>query len=127
MTALALALCMACCPEQIPAPLEDPPISDLRRFPPLEVAALNRDIADAHIDWLQEQIAYYPSRFEYLDWLQEAKRLRSIWRALKIAQNSGFTDGWRRECLAELRDMLGPDYYRGVMPCPVPVHRFRRN
>ncbi len=134
MKALLLALAL-CCPEPIAAPsvtvyLEPPvQLQDLGRFPGPYVVEQNLVLAREHIAWLKEQTrAEGDPRF--WDWLEEAETAEMIWSTLDAAQcpcdpECGYTDECRLGALLALREMLGRNYWIGLMPPPVPLHRFR--
>ncbi len=108
-----------------------PPLEDLARFPAQWVTAENRDLARRHIRWLEARIAVDRwQEAELTEWLWEARCRADLWEILHTAQQgccdeySPWTETEKRQCLAELKRLLGQDYYQGRMPQPVPVYRF---
>jgi hypothetical protein len=102
---------------------DPPPESDLLRFPP---APRVEDYRRFRNDYLEHLWGLYSwqcwNRPLILEAISEAESLWAPWEALYDAQH-----GCRpRHDLAWLRLQLGNDaYYRGRMPPPVPLWRFR--
>lgn len=74
----------------------------------------------AHVAWLREHAPWD------CDWLAEANWRRRCWDLLDDCRriHPRDDDACRRK-LAELRGLIGAEWYwRGIMPEPLPSHRF---
>lgn len=97
-------------------------LDDLDRFPPAEVVQANVELSRRHVDFLVARQRHWPHTDR--TWLEEARRARNVWQCLGAAQSDHEHERfWHLE---DLRDYLGPEnYFRGLMPPPVPLHRYR--
>jgi hypothetical protein len=99
-----------------------PPLADVWRFPPPEIAgrhlahnrvvrrelALRRDAMGGHLG------------YDYA--VAEAERLYKIWDAARDAGSEFYYVSVRRQALALLRQMIGPEaYHQGELPPPFPA------
>ncbi len=63
---------------------------------------------------------------ELRDTINETERLHAAWDAMRDARCEYYFVTTRRQALATLRTLIGPEaFYRGQLPPPVPVWRFR--
>lgn len=105
----------------------DPPLRDLDRFPPVEIAVSCKEFNVAYCNHLK---ANYPIRTEhYDDWREayaEAFRLYQAWDYLAAAHGvEGQNELYWRLCLRVLKEIIGDRaYYAGDMPPCVPYHIF---
>lgn len=96
--------------------------TDLRWFPPREVAEVNYKLAQEHVDWLKLMVKANPTE-DYGPWLKDAEQCRVCWEDLYDCHRY-YATVWRLEFL---RMRLGQEsYWAGRMPPPVPLWRFRR-
>ncbi len=131
MVGICLALAFLTAPEPVPPPLPEPDVEDLMRFPCQWVAEASRDAARQHVAWLKAQVGAYRLQRDpdWIDWLAEARDCHDAWQELHQAHCwAGCPDceSCCRDSLRELRQRLGADYDRGIMPPPTPYWRFRR-
>jgi hypothetical protein len=119
MLGLLMALWMA-------AP-DDPPLSDLERFPARQVAQDNLWFNLDYERHLQVRLSYETHhREELLEALAENDALYWTWALLRDAHDSSRPEAQRRALLRALHDRLGDEaYYTGRMPPFVPLHHFR--
>jgi hypothetical protein len=110
----------------------EPPLSfdDLARFPPLEVAQANVNLANAHIAYIDFYAVTHGWGWGLREWREEARQARDCWQALVDAHRRDFTaQRWPVQG-AQLRGLLtvlgARNYLQGAMPPPVPAHRFSR-
>lgn len=101
-----------------------PPVHewDQWRFPASVAEAYRAyQFGTAHVAWLQEHTPW-----EW-NWLAEARWCRRCWDLLDDCRRVHPHDAEAcRRKLTELRRLLGAeDFYRGRMPDPAPLHRFR--
>jgi len=111
----------------IPLPLSEPVEAILARFPDKQTADACREIAVAHVRWLENEIAVFPSRAEDFDeWLSQAKRYKSAWQYLCSAHwNYPGNANCVYNALEELRMLIGEEnYLAGRMPPPMPYWFF---
>jgi hypothetical protein len=112
----------------VPQPCPHPPLTDLERFPGREVVSQQLLFCRKHLAWLEVQAQLYPHRERELAvWAIEVREALGAWEVLEQAQACyGGDPAWKRERLAQLRDLIGyPAYYAGRLPT-VPLWRFRR-
>lgn len=106
-----------------------PPLADRLRFPPPEVCEYNYDLAQRHLEWLNDQKLLYSHRTgQYDQWTADAVILCDVWDKLRRSQWGGVSaaPGCRVK-MAELRDLIGPEaYYAADWPPPVPHWYFQR-
>ena len=114
----------------------DPPLTDLSLFPPHAVVWANWQVNREH--WRYWYYLAENDPAEQLRWpgpahevVAELDRAYRRWDVLDNAQRAAADSGGcrygraARSYLAELRNLLGPDYYAGKMPPPVPWWRYR--
>jgi hypothetical protein len=105
-----------------------PPACDAERFPSREMIgdllAFNRQYRQR----LQETIPYAPGdEWEIGEAVRECDLLYLAWDKARDTQCVFYYVTVRRNALASLRELIGPQlYYVGCMPPHVPVWRFRR-
>jgi hypothetical protein len=104
-----------------------PPLADAQRFPPrdtiCEMLSFNRDY-HRNLSLRRQAQGGRDGLDEALD---EADQLYRVWDAVRDARSEFYYVCVRREALAKLRQVLGPDAYaRGVLPPHVPLWRFER-
>jgi hypothetical protein len=105
-----------------------PPLADLERFPPYDVAMtwliLNRQFRET----LTARIVLERHhRAELSVVLEEAQRLYDIFDALRDAQRTSYNLTYRRTRLKQLWLLLGPeDYGAARLPCPIPWSGLRQ-
>lgn len=125
---LALLLLASCAlAEPVAPPLPEPRPEDLLQFPCDWVVTANIRAGEKHLAWVRAMRRLHPHDPDLLDWEWECEELLAVWELLESAQRltSGSDEG-PQEKLWELRDKLGSDYDRGLMPPVVPHWRFRR-
>ncbi len=103
-----------------------PPLSDLQRFPPREVARANRQFAVTAREYLRARWAVETWRQpDLLLQLDEFQAHLAAWNALEDAWLEHYDETTRRAKLAFLRHLIGDERYAaGAMPPPVPWWRF---
>lgn len=110
-----------------PCPPENPPIlySDLRWFPPRQIAEANLKLAEQHIAWLLlMRDANMNRKEEWEEWIEDARKSRQPWCNLLNAHS--YYEPSARWYLLCLRMRIGnANYYAGKMPPCLPIHRFR--
>jgi hypothetical protein len=104
-----------------------PPLADAERFPcremVCEMLSFNRDYHRTLSLRKQAQ----GGRDGVDEALSEADELYRIWDTIRDARSAFYYVSVRREALARLRQLIGPDdYARGVLPPHVPLWRFDR-
>ena len=104
-----------------------PRIQDSLRFPEREYINKLKEFNEAYRRHLELQRTVESSfAWQCQEALHETDQLYDIWDTLSDARCEYYYVAYRRQALKKLRDMLGPDaYYRGQLPPPVPVWRFR--
>lgn len=104
-----------------------PCLADASRFPPRDVCRANLEINQRFISLvelrcgleLHNQARYDPIR-------EEAQRSGAIWSSASDVNTNYYYVATRRQCLAQLRDLLGKkNFYQGRLPCPIPLDRIR--
>jgi hypothetical protein len=113
-----------CC--LVPGDPSNPPLSDLKRFPPPCVVqselALNQNLQDYLNARLEVAWHQRPSLGDHLRF---AECLWECWDALRDAQCASYPEEFRRHRLADLRRRIGAGpYYLGRMPPGVPYWTF---
>lgn len=111
------------CQELADAPAQ----ADSLRFPDRETVneflAFNRAYRH-HLDLRQS--VELDRWWEHQAVLQETERLYQIWDTVRDARCEYYYVTVRRQSLARLRELLGPeDYYSGCLPPHVPLWRFQ--
>jgi hypothetical protein len=109
-----------------PVPPQDPPLSDLERFPPVEVVQNELAMNQTFQDYLNARLDVALHQQESLGaQLRRAEFFWNCWDDLRDAQCSYYTEDYRRRRLADLRRRIGDyAYYRGLMPPGVPYWDF---
>lgn len=118
------------CPVFLLAVMMMPPatsLEDLARFPTLGQASRAMEFNMAYKEWLDLQ---YHMRSHHADWfgqaIKETSQLWWIWDCLRYAHSECHPTDSRLYWLEELRQRIGEeDYAAGIMPPPVPMHRFQ--
>lgn len=108
---------------------DPPPLTDLRWFPPADMAERNWLMGLGHRDWIDRQAEFALCERDYWDdCRRDARWCNRAWDLLDNAHRCHMNDiEWRRGELAKLRDMIGWEaYYQGRMPPPLPVWRMPR-
>ena len=96
---------------------------DLMMFPNKQCANESLDFAVKHCEWLAQQRQFIGE--DRQAWREDAAWCKRAWDLLDSAHRSW--DGSKVDNLRRMRDHIGHEaYYRGEMPPPVPVWRFRR-
>lgn len=109
-----------------------PPLSDLARFPSIDVVEYELKCNRLYHDYILSRRAV-----EHRHWwvmhevVVETNQLHTAWDTLWRAQLHGHSHIGRgnkqRDGLARLRELLGPErYYAGEMPPAIPIHRFNQ-
>jgi hypothetical protein len=98
-----------------------PPLTDAWRFPPADVAhrhlAFNRTF---HRDLTLRRDAM-GGHFGLDAALAENDRLYKVWDAVRDANSEFYYVSVRRQALAQLRRLIGPDaYHKAELPPPIP-------
>jgi hypothetical protein len=104
-----------------------PRIQDSLRFPEREYINKLKEFNEAYRRHLELQRTVESSyAWQFQEALRETDQLYDVWDTLSDARCEYYYVAYRRQALKKLREMLGPDaYYRGQLPPPVPVWRFR--
>jgi hypothetical protein len=107
--------------------LHAPLLSDSIRFP--ERNAVN-DLLSFNRAYRQEMVARQPFDVVHGDAMREAvletDQLYRVYDAVRDARCEYYYVHFRRQALAQLRDMIGVEaFYSGKLPPPVPTWRFR--
>jgi hypothetical protein len=108
---------------------ELPPLADAERFPPHAVVSDALAFNRAYGDYLE---CCFQLQGHHEAWLTQAlaetHALACVWEALADVQQPYGCESWRRQRLADLRDLLGPlAYAAGILPPPVPLWRFQKS
>lgn len=104
-----------------------PPLEDVERFPPAWVIEEQLRINRLYREHLECRITVE----QHQAWLihtvmMETDRLYEVWDTLRWAACYSSSEN-RRDMLSRLRELLGPaDYYAGILPPVLPLHRFVR-
>lgn len=103
------------------AALDTSPVhpDDVHRFPFLygECREALR-FANSHVDWADRHADNV--------WRIDARWRRDAWALLRYAKLRGSPESSIRTNLRDLKELIGHEaYWRGIMPFPVPFHRFR--
>ncbi len=105
-----------------------PPLHDGERFP--NRAAINEMLSfnRAYRERVELRLPLdLPQRAELRETVQETDRLYKVWDTVRDAQVGYYYVTVRRQALAKLREMVGPEaYFAGTLPPCVPAWRFRR-
>ena len=119
---ICLALIATAGPDSSP-----PPLADVGRFPPAEVARLQLEFNQAVQSYLELRLSVAPHHAEEICTALEVNRqLGRAWDTLLDAHDTDYTETYRRSCLADLRDRLGfPAYSHGAMPPAVAYWYFQ--
>jgi hypothetical protein len=97
--------------------------NDLRCLPPPEVVRQSLAFYKAHEVWLDFADVVCP-RNGFQEWMCENESNSAAWCLLSAAQNASRPLAERQYAVANLKEQLGQDYYRGQMPMP-PLKRFK--
>lgn len=114
----------------LPEPL--PPLADLDMFPPQSMCKQHMNFNRHHQSWLTSHRDVVAGLSPHLlslhdTWMIENDFCWTCWNLLDDAWVEGFDEVKRRQALANLKHVLGPEaYYSGAMPPAVPVWRFQR-
>jgi len=102
-----------------------PPVADIQRFPGRELIndmiAFNRIFRDGVCKRMDLDAVHHE---DLRDVLQETDHIHRVYSSLNDAQCERFSVTFRRQALAQLRNLLGPEaYYTGRLPPHVPLWR----
>jgi hypothetical protein len=97
-----------------------PPVADALYLPPFEVCRENRLAANRNHNRLRGEWSEGPDRLYYEAAIGDSYKRWLIWDAAEDAAGTHHQDGYRREKLARLRELLGDADYRH-MRLPEPV------
>jgi hypothetical protein len=109
-------------------PSDMPPLADAYRFGTVDQTKYACQINREYRSHLERQMAVnLHLEQQYSRMLQELDLRHNVWENLYWALWQWCSPGYRRERLANIRDIIGDDaYYAGQMPEPIPLHWLQR-
>lgn len=119
----ALVLWMAII-DGVPEPA--PTLADVQRFPPHAVALQQTRLAAEHRHWVNRVVPVDGEHQEQLrQWRREAYDLWYLWDDVRLVTDPHTSEECRLHVLKRLKSMLGPDWWGGNLPPPVPIWRYQ--